>query len=75
MMVNAIKGNSCFKCGSDAHFIKDCPLNKGNGNIHQRKNYNDQSNINFNSTPDNAMEPFTKLFNNLIEQLKTMEPS
>ena len=25
--INAIKGNNCFKYGSDTHFIKDCPLN------------------------------------------------
>ena len=24
----AILSNTCFKCGSDQHYIKDCPLNK-----------------------------------------------
>ena len=26
--VNAIKDSGCFKCGSNDHFIKDCPLNR-----------------------------------------------
>ena len=26
--VNAIKGSECYKCGSNDHFIKDCPLNR-----------------------------------------------
>ena len=28
--VNAIKGSGCYKCGSNDHFIKDCPLNRDN---------------------------------------------
>ena len=28
--VNAIKGSECYKCGSNDHFIKDCPLNRDN---------------------------------------------
>ena len=27
--VNAIKGSGCYKCGSNDHFIKDCPFNRG----------------------------------------------
>ena len=73
--INVIKGNNCFKCGSDIHFIKGCPLNKGNSNTHQRKHYNDQSNTNFNSTPDIAIDLLTKLFNNLIEQLRQLNPA
>ena len=53
--VNDIKGNNCFKCGSDAHFIKDYHLNKGNSNTHQRKHYTDQGNTNSNSTPNNSI--------------------
>ena len=26
--INAIKGSGCYKCGSNDHFIKDCPLNR-----------------------------------------------
>ena len=26
--INAIKGKACFKCGSESHFIKDCPLSQ-----------------------------------------------
>ena len=33
-VVNVIKGNNHFKCGSDAHFIKNYPLSKGTGNTH-----------------------------------------
>ena len=42
--INAIKGNNCFKYGSETHFIKDCPLNKDDINTQQRKQYNEQSN-------------------------------
>ena len=28
--INAIKGSGCYKCGSNDHFIKDCPLNRDN---------------------------------------------
>ena len=28
--VNAIKGSGCYKCGSNDHFIKDCPLYRDN---------------------------------------------
>ena len=28
--INAIKGSGCYKCGSNDHFIKDGPLNRGN---------------------------------------------
>ena len=26
--INAVKGSGCFKCGSNDHFIKDCPLSR-----------------------------------------------
>ena len=37
--VNATKGNGCYKCGSNDHYIKDCPLNRDIGNT-----YNSSSN-------------------------------
>ena len=45
--VNAIKGSGCYKCGSNKHFIEDCPLNGDNDKkdcnlTHgQQKHYND----------------------------------
>ena len=32
----AIKSNTCFKCGRDQHYIKDCPLNKSGNGSYQR---------------------------------------
>ena len=44
--INAIKGNGCYKCGSNDHYIKDCPLNRDTDNTNntssnsQQKQYN-----------------------------------
>ena len=32
--VNAIKGTGCYKCGSNDHYIKNCPLNRDIGNTY-----------------------------------------
>ena len=55
--------------------IKYCPLNKDENNTQQKRPYNHQNKVNHHSTPDNAIEPLTKLFNNLIEQLKQLNPA
>ena len=34
--INAIKGNTCFKCVGDNYFIKDCPLTKDDTNMQHR---------------------------------------
>ena len=42
--INVIKGSGCYKCGSNDHFIKDCPLNREKDSdlpLGQQKHYND----------------------------------
>ena len=73
--INAIKVNTCIKCGGDNHFIKDCPITKDDTNIQHKKSSNYQNDTNHISTPDKATEPLTKLFNNLLEQLKQLIPA
>ena len=57
--INAIKSNNCFKCGSDSHYIKDCPL---------RDKIATKMALVKIAPRDNTIEPLTKLFNNLVEQ-------
>ena len=67
-----VKEKACFKCSSDSHFIKDCPLSKQDTNVLHRKYTN--HNTNTSSTPDKVMEPLTRLFTYLIEQLMLLTP-
>ena len=39
--INAMKDKACFKCGSEGHFIKDCPLRQQD-NMAQKSKYTDQ---------------------------------
>ena len=72
--INAIREKVCFKCGSDSHSIKDCPLSKQDTKVPQRKYTNHKTNTNTNSMPDKVMEPLTRLFTNFIEQLRLLTP-
>ena len=54
--VNAIKDKACFKCGSEGHFIKECPLNQ-QYNMEQKSKYSDHRTDNSNSGADKVMEP------------------
>ena len=40
--VNAIKGNGCYKYGSNDHYIKDCPLNRDIGNTYDSSSNSQQ---------------------------------
>ena len=73
--INAIKDKACFKCDSKGHFIKDCPLSQQD-NMAQKSKYTDhRTDGNRNSTTDQVMEPLTRLFTDLVEQLKLLTPS
>ena len=58
--INAIKDKACFKCGSDGHFIKDCPLSQQD-NMAQKSKYTDhRTKSNSSSTTDKVMEPLAR---------------
>ena len=72
--INAIKGSGCYKCGSNDHFIKDCPLNreKNSDLTHgQQKHYND-----YRSHDENSMEKPIQAITDLLKSLlKQNKPS
>ena len=73
--INAIKDKACSQCGSDGHFIKDCPLSQQD-NVAQKSKYTDhRTDSNSKSTTDKIMEPLTRLFTDLVEHLKLLIPS
>ena len=73
--INAIQGKGCFKCGSEDHFIKDCPLSQQN-NMVPKGNYTDhRCDTKHDRMTDKVMEPLTKLFTDLVTQLKLLTPS
>ena len=72
---NAIRDKGCFKCGSKDHFIKDCPLSQPH-NQGQHGHYTYCKNANHpEGTTDKVLEPLTRLFTNLVAQLKSLTPS
>ena len=64
-----------FKCGSNSHFIKNCPLSKQDTKVPQGKYTNHKTDTNTNIAPDKVMEPLTRLFTYLIQQLRLLTPS
>ena len=73
--INAIRDKGCFKCGSEDHFVKDCPLSQPN-NITQTGHYMDcKGACNGDSSYNEVMEPLSRLFTDLVEQLKLLIPS
>ena len=73
--INAIKDKACFMCVSEGHFIKDCPLTQQE-NVTQKSKYTDlRINSSTKSTTDKVMEPLTRPFADLVEQLKLLTPS
>ena len=69
--MNAIREKVCFKCGSESHFIKGCPLSEQDTKVLGIYAIQ-KTNTNTNSTPDQVMEPLTRLFTDLIEQLRLL---
>ena len=73
--INAIRDKGFFKCGSEAHFVKDCPLSQPD-NVAQKGPYADGRNAhNYDCTTDKVVEPLTRLFTDLVTQLKLLTPS
>ena len=77
--INAIKGSGCYKCGSNDHFIKDCPLNreKDSDLTHgQKKHYNDyRSKSHDENSMEKSIQAITDLLKSLLKQNKPSHPS
>ena len=73
--INAIRDKGCFKCGSEDHFVEDCPLSQPD-NVAHKSPYTDHRNAyNYDGTTDKVVEPLTRLFTDLVTQLKLLTPS
>ena len=68
---NAIRNYDCFKCCSEEHFIKDCLLNQTDHGTHA--GYQVAKNGDLSS--DKVMEPLSRLFTDLVEQIKLLTSS
>ena len=83
--VNAIKGNGCYKCGNNDHYIKDCPLNRDIGNTYNssnnshQKEYNahskDQRKAGHESSLEQSLQTMTDLLKSLIKQTSQSQSS
>ena len=66
------QGQRCFKCGSKGHFIKDFPLSQQDSMAQKSKYTDHRTDNNSNNGTDKVMEPLTRLFTDLVEQLKLL---
>ena len=82
--INAIKGKGCFKCGSEDHYIKDCPYNKDNG--HNDNGHNNPSNTQSRghrfhraqgdeSSIEQSLQTLTSLMKSLLKQMSQPQSS
>ena len=82
--INAIKGKGCFKCGSEDHYIKDCPHNKDNG--HNDKGHNNPSITQFKGprfhrsqgdeiSIEQSLQTLTSLMKSLLKQTSQPQSS
>ena len=69
--INAIRNNGCFKCGSEEHFVKDCLLNQTDHDTHEGCKVAKNGDI----SSDKVMEPLSRLFTDLVEQIKLLMSS
>ena len=74
--IQAIKGNNCYKCGNEGHFIKNCLLLQNNATHHHnptphhKQSYAPHSKSNSNNT--DMLAPITQTLSNLLDQLKQL---
>ena len=77
--INAIKGSGCYKCGSNDHFIKDCPLNreKNSDLTHgQQKHYSDYRSKSHDENPmEKSIQAITDLLKSLLKQNMPSHPT
>ena len=73
--INAIRDKGCFKCGNEDHFVKDCPLSRLDNTAHKGPYVDHRNAYNYDGTTDKVMEPLTRLFTDLVAQLKLLTPS
>ena len=73
--INAIRDKGCFKCGSEAHFVKDCLLSQPDNVAHKGPYADHRNAYNYDGTTDKVVEPLTMLFTDLVTQLKLLTPS
>ena len=74
--IQTIKGSTCYKCGNEGHFIKDCPLHQNNPMQHHNPTpnhkYSYAPHSRSNSNNADMLAPITQTLNNLLEQLKQL---
>ena len=72
--INVIK-STCYKCGKQGHFIKDCPQNQQQSYSHHTQKYLLQvtsHKISTQSITPDAFATITQTLNNLVDQIKQM---
>ena len=73
--INTIRDKGCFKYGSKAHFVKECPFSQP-GNVAHKGPYMDCRNAySYDGATEKVVEPLTRLFTGLVKQLKLVTPS
>ena len=72
--INAIMDKGCFNCGSEDHFVKDCPLSQLDNAAHKVPYVDHRNAYNHDGTTDKVVEPLARLFTVLVMQLKFLTP-